>query len=627
MHADCDGPRIGATNCVLIDMNVIARLLSALPGRSAAGIRGIQFSVHYIQTIDWEHAVRKYLNIHLPDQSIRTEELQGEEIIRAGRYFIARKLLDMGAATVDPMSVQNPLIFSAGPFAGTNFSNANRLSVGCKSPLTGGIKEANTGGSFGFALGQLEIAGFTLHGAAPDWTVIRITKDGQIAFESAEPYLGKGNNEVARLLLEKYGKKISFAICGPVGEYLGLMSGISFADTDGRPSRLAARGGVGAVMGTKKVKAIVVDTHKMPSFHDRQKVMGAVREYGAKLGKEPAIDNFKRLGTAMVADLTNYIGGLPVRNFSAGRMVEEKDGPFKLGGAYIRELNLSRGGKTAHDCMPGCMIECSNVYFDDKGQELVSPLEYETLGLVGSNCGLQDPDQVARLNAVANDLGIDTIELGAMLGVLMEAGQAAFGDADFMMRALDDIRAGNERGRLLAQGAFRVGQHFKVARVPVIKRQGISAYDPRVIEVTGISMMLTAQGADHTVGNLPAFDCKGKSTEELVTVSLGAQVSAAAADSLGFRIFGRSVTDTNPQLIVTALNDAHGTQLEEPFLKQLGREVLELEWAFNREAGFTDQDDELPSFFYDEALAPTGNLARHRAAEVNRCLDQLLAAA
>ena len=609
MHVDCDGPRIGPTNCVLTDMN------------------GIQFSVHYIQTTDVEPIMRKYLNIHLPDQSIQTEELQGEEIIRAGRYFIARKLLDMGAATVDPMSDQNPLIFSAGPFAGTNFSNANRLSVGCKSPLTGGIKEANTGGSFGFALGQLEIAGFTLHGAAPEWTVIRITKDGQIAFESAEPYLGKGNNEVARLLLEKYGKKISFAICGPVGEYLGLMSGISFADTDGRPSRLAARGGVGAVMGTKKVKAIVVDTHKMPTFHDRQKVMGAVRDYGAKLGKEPAIDNFKRLGTAMVADLTNYIGGLPVRNFSAGRMVEEKDGPFKLGGAYIRELNLSRGGRTAHDCMPGCMIECSNVYFDDKGQEMVSPLEYETLGLVGSNCGLQDPDQVARLNAVANDLGIDTIELGAMLGVLMEDGQAAFGDADFMMRALDDIRAGNERGRLLAQGAFRVGQHFKVARVPVIKRQGISAYDPRVIEVTGISMMLTAQGADHTVGNLPAFDCKGKSTEELVTVSLGAQVSAATADSLGFCIFGRSVTDTNPQLIVTALNDAHGTALEEPFLKKLGREVLELEWAFNKQAGFTDQDDELPSFFYDEALAPTGNLARHRASEVNRCLDQLLTAA
>ncbi len=569
--------------------------------------------------------MRKYLHINLADRSIRTEELHGEAIVRAGRYFIAKTLLDMGAASVEPMSPQNPLIFSAGPFAGTNFSNANRLSVGCKSPLTGGIKEANTGGTFGFALGQLEIAGFTLHGAAPEWTVIRITKDGQIAFESAEPYLGKGNVEAASMLFENYGKKISFALCGPVGEYLGLMAGISFADTDGRPSRLAARGGVGAVMGSKKVKAIIVDTHKMPPFHDRQKVMGAVREYGAKLGKEPAIDNFKRLGTAMVADLTNYIGGLPVRNFSAGRMVEEKDGPFKLGGAYIRELNLARGGQTAHDCMPGCMIECSNVYFDDKGQEMVSPLEYETLGLVGSNCGLGDPDDVARLNAVANDLGIDTIELGATLGVLMEAGLGAFGDAGFMMAALDDIRLGNERGRLLAQGTARVGEHYGVARVPVIKRQGISAYDPRVIEVTGISMMLTAQGADHTAGNLPAFDCKGKSTEELVAASLGAQISAAAADSLGFCIFGRSVTDANPQLIVTALNDAHGTQLDETFPRTIGREVLELEWAFNKLAGFAEQDDELPQFFYDEALAPTGNVARHRAKEIRLSLEQLIA--
>ncbi|UCH17265.1 MAG: hypothetical protein JSW36_16535 [Burkholderiales bacterium] len=568
--------------------------------------------------------MRKYLHIDLATQAIKTEELHGEAVIRAGRHLIARTLLDAGVASIDPMSPNNPLIFSAGPLAGSNFSNANRLSVGCRSPLTGGVKEANTGGTFGFALGQLEIAGFTLHGAAPEWCVIRITKDGQIAFEDAAPYLGKGNNEVARLLLDKYGKKISFALCGPVGEYLGLLAGISFSDTNQRPSRLAARGGVGAVMGLKRVKAIVVDTHKMPPFHDRQKVMGAVREYGAKLGREPAIDNFKRLGTAMVADLTNYIGGLPVRNFSAGRMVEEADGPLKLGGSFIREQNLARGGKTAHDCMPGCMIECSNVYFDAEGREIVSPLEYETLGLVGSNCGLGDPDEVARLNATANDLGIDTIELGVTLGVLMEAGQGAFGDVAFMATALEDIRAGNARGRLLAQGAARVGEHFAVKRVPVIKRQGISAYDPRVVEVTGISMMLTAQGADHTAGNAPSFDCKGKSTDELVAASLGLQTSVAVADSIGFCIFGRSVTDTNRQLVADALNAAHGTQLDTAALDALGREVLQLEWEFNRRAGFTEADDELPEFFFDEALPPTDNRQRHRAARVRQGLTLAL---
>lgn len=567
--------------------------------------------------------MRKYLHIHLESRNVVAEELNGEKIVRAGRYFIARTLLDGGVATVDPLSPDNPLIFSAGPFAGTNFSNANRLSVGCRSPLTGGIKESNAGGTFAFALGQSELAGFTLHGASPEWTLIRITKEGAVTFEDAQPYLGRGNDEVARMLFEKYGKKISYALCGPVGEYLGLIAGIAFPDTDGRPSRLAARGGVGAVMGSKRIKAIVVDQHKMPTFHDRKKVMGAIRDYGARLGKEPAIDNFKRFGTAAVGDFTNYIGGLPVRNFRDGQLTPDRDA-FKLGGAHIRERNLSRGGQTAHPCMPGCMIECSNVYMGADGKELVSPLEYETLGLMGSNCGLEDPDDVARLNAVVNDMGVDTIEVGATLGVLMDAGLGAFGDADYMMAALEDIRRGNERGRLLAQGAARVGEHLGATRVPVIKRQAISAYDPRVIEVTGISMMLTAQGADHTAGNLPAYDCKEKTTADLVAVSLGAQVNAAVADSLGLCVFGRSVTDTNPDLIVGALNDAHGTNLDPSFLKTLGTEALELEWAFNRAAGFTEADDELPTFFHNEPLQPTGKTARHGSDAVNRSLRELL---
>jgi len=569
--------------------------------------------------------MRKYLHIKLGDRSVETEELNGEAVIRVGRHFIAKTLLRLGTAKVDPLSPENPLIFSAGPFAGTNFSNANRISVGCKSPLTGGIKEANSGGTFGFALGQIETAGLTLYGAASEWVVIRITKDGAITYESAAPYMGKGNNEVAALIFEKYGKKVSFALCGPVGEYLGLAAGIAFPDTDGRPSRLSARGGVGAVMGSKKVKAIIVDMHKMPTFHDRKKVMGAVREYGALLTKDPAIDMFRRIGTAAMGDFTSRLGGLPVRNFSAGRQTEAADGPFKLGGDYIRELNMSRGGNPTHACMPGCMIECSNVYVDENGKELVSPLEYETLGLMGSNCGLTDPDDVARLNGVANDLGVDTIEVGATLGVLMDVGVAKFGDLGFMNDALQDMRVGNERGRLLAQGTARVGAHYKAARIPAIKGQGISAYDPRVIEVTGISMMLTAQGADHTSGNLPGFDCKDKTTEELVEASLEIQALSAAVDSLGLCIFGRSVTNTNTALIVTALNDAHGTQLEPSFYMALGMETLRMEWEFNKAAGFAEADDELPAFFYTEALAPSGKTARHHSAPVNKRLRELLA--
>ena len=178
---------------------------------------------------------------------------------------------------MDPLSDENPLIFSVGPFAGTNFSNANRISVGCRSPLTGGIKEANAGGSFGFALGQLSVAGMTLNGACKEWTLMRITVEGEVTFSSADDLLGLSNFECAAKLHERFGKKVSLALCGPVGEYGGLLAGISFSDTDLRPSRLAARGGVGAVMGVKRVKAIVVDLNKMPKLHDRKKVIGAVK--------------------------------------------------------------------------------------------------------------------------------------------------------------------------------------------------------------------------------------------------------------------------------------------------------------------------------------------------------------
>src|SRR5437762_460645 len=449
--------------------------------------------------------MRKYYDIKLDDRTIGKRELEGEAIVKAGRYHIAKTLLELGAATVDPLSPQNPLIFSAGPFAGTSFSNANRTSVGCKSPLTGGIKEANGGGSFSYGLGQLKVAGFTLHGASPTWVVLHFKKDGTIDFDDAAPYLGKGNFEAQEMLHRKYGKKVTIALCGPVGEFQGLLAGIAFSDKDGRPARLSARGGVGAVMGSKKVKAVVVDMDKIPPFTDAKKVNVAIKDFVKILLADSMFTNFyQKIGTMGMADLQNALGGLPVRNFSAGQLVNVSTGEkFKMGGEYISQLNVSRGGEHTHACMPGCVIQCSNVYHDANGKEVVSPVEYETLGLLGTNCGIGDPDQLAQLNFIANDLGVDTIELGAMLGVLMEAGLGAFGDVRFMADCLGEIARGTEKGRLWAQGTARVGEHYGVRRTPVIKKQAISAYDPRVVEATGIAMMATAQGADHTAGNLP----------------------------------------------------------------------------------------------------------------------------
>src|SRR5687767_14894877 len=562
--------------------------------------------------------MRTYYDIKLSDRTVTKRELHGEAVVKAGRYLIAKTLLEAGAATVDPLSPANPLVFSAGPFAGTSFSNANRTSVGCKSPLTGGIKEANGGGTFSYALGQLKVAGFTLLDASPNWVVIHLKKDGTIDFDDATPYMGKGNFEAASMLHAKYGNKTSLALCGPVGEYQGLIAGITFSDKDRRPSRLAARGGVGAVMGSKKVKAIVVDMDKIPPFEDAKKVNAGIKEYAKLLQADGVIANFyAKLGTMGMADVQNYMGGLPVRNFSAGQMADTKAGQvFKMGAEHIGPLNTSRGGEQTHACMPGCVIQCSNVYHDESGKEVASPIEYETLGLLGTNCGLNNPDELAALNFIANDLGVDTIEVGAMIGVLMEAGLGVFGDAKFMTDVLAEVRAGTPNGRIWAQGTARVGEHYKVSRVPVIKKQAISAYDPRVVEATGVSMMVTAQGADHTVGNLPRLKTKELTADAIITQSLAHQTKVAANDSLGLCIFGMSVTNPNTQFLVDTLNAAHGTSLTPEFFDALGQDALRMEHEFNKRAGFTEKDDELPAFFYSEPLPPTNNVARFHAGDV-----------
>ncbi len=569
--------------------------------------------------------MRKYINFNLNDKSFTTEEWEGESLVKGGRYLIAKTMVENNLAEVDPLGPDNPLIFSAGPFAGMTFSNANRTSVGCKSPLTGGIKEANGGGTFGYGMGSRGVIGFTLHGQSDDWVVIHFHKDGEITFDDATPYMGLPNFEAAELIKEKYGKKIAIGMIGPVGEYQGLLAGISFTDNDGRPSRLAARGGVGAVMGSKKVKAIVLDVDKMPELHDRKKALTASKEYSKKLNNDPTITKFfQPLGTMGMADYTNHIGGIPVNNFTSGQQINTKEGDiFTMGGGHISQLNTSRGGNHTHACMPGCVIQCSNVYVDKDGNEITSPVEYETLALLGTNCGLTDPDDLAVMNQHCNELGIDTIETGAMIAVLMDAGLAKFGDVEFMSQVFEELKNGTENGKLWAQGTARVGEHYGIHRVPVIKKQAISAYDPRVIEVTGISMMTTAQGADHTAGNVPRYKSADKDIEELMDASLSSQIASAAIDSLGMCIFGRAVTNPNIDFLSNAINDALGTDIQPTFFHEMGRETLKLEREFNIAAGFTDADDDLPVFFYEEPLQPTNRTARFHGKDVFDILDRM----
>lgn len=561
---------------------------------------------------------RQYLDINLSNQTVKAEELSDLDLVKAGRHLIVRKLLEMGSAKIDPMSAENPLIFSAGPLAGTTFSNANRLSVGCKSPMTGGIKEANAGGTLAYAMGRVGIAGFTLHGQAEDWVIIHIDKEANFSFLDAAELLELDNFEAANYLFDKYGKKISFALCGPIGAYGGLLGGIAVSDTDGRPSRMAARGGVGAVMGNKKVKAIVIELHSMPELHDRKKTLGAVKQYGKWMRENDIIvGGYTEMGTMGTGDYVNHVGGIPVNNFTSGTAPNNDDGEFALGGTFVRALNLSRGGQQSHACMPGCIIQCSNVYADENGDEVVSPVEYETLGVLGTNCGLTHPDNLAQMNYLCNALGIDTIETGATIALLMDVGLAEFGDVDFMQRFFQALQDGTEEGKLWAKGVYQVGKHYDHHRIPAIKKQAISAYDPRIIEVTGVSMMSTAQGADHTTGNVPKMKTSDKDLGELMQISLESQIACAASDSIGLCVFGRFVTNPKVDFMAQSINDALGTNLSPNFFYEIGKEVLKMERDFNLAAGFTQDDDDLPEFFYDEQLPPTQRTARFRGKDVH----------
>ncbi|GAA6733220.1 aldehyde ferredoxin oxidoreductase C-terminal domain-containing protein [Thermus oshimai] len=555
--------------------------------------------------------MRRSLRLDLKERKAFWQEVPLEEAAFGGRYRTAKLLMEREAYRFDPLSPENPLVFAVGPLAGTSFSNANRTSVGTRSPLTLGIKEANGGGTFGYALGQLGLSYLVLEGQAPEWTVLRLTREGEVFFEPAEGLLGLGNYEAAKRLFSAYGQKIAFALLGPVGEYGGLLSGIAFSDVDGRPSRLAARGGVGAVMASKRVKAIVVEVAGRPLVQDKPKATEALRRYAALLRQDPLVMQFyNAIGTMGMADFQNAFGGLPVRNFREGRLAPPE--AFRMGGQYIAPLNKARGGKHTHACMPGCVIQCSNVIVDEKGEEIVSPLEYETIGLLGTNCGLNDPDQVAHLNRLANDLGIDTIEAGATLALLLEKGEAPWGDYAFLRKKLEALYTPTEEARFLAQGTARVGEALGLKRVPVIKRQAISAYDPRVVEATGVTMMVTAQGADHTAGNAPRLETRAMPVEEILLASHQAQVNAAANDSLGLCVFGGSVTNKNQDLVREAIFGVLGVELPGDYWTRLGEEVLRLEHRFNHLAGFTHEDDRLPAFFYEEPLPPKGYTARFR---------------
>ncbi len=543
--------------------------------------------------------------------SVRTRTLKLEPVPTSwerlgGRGLIARILLDEVLPECEPLGPKNKLIFCPGLLTGHMLSSIDRLSVGAKSPLTGGVKESNSGGTTSLQLASMGIKALIIEDwpIEPVWSVLYLSMDG-VHFDAADELAGLGVYDSAELLKTRYGKKVAISIIGPAGERKMVSAGVLNLDKDGTPSRINARGGLGAVMGSKGLKAIVFDPvgGQKPPILDLEAFRTTQKIYNKYLMDHPQTHTYSDYGTPAMVHLTDGLGALPTRNFSSGTFEFADD----ISGETMRDLILARGGEgnTTHACMPGCIIRCSNIFAGEDGKTIVSPIEYETVGLMGSNLGIREYDFIGRLNWQANDLGVCSIELGAALGVAAEAGYMEWGDGKRALELCEEIRKNTPMGRILGSGAGWTGKILGVERVPVVKNQAMSAYEPRAIKGMGVTFATTPQGADHTCGQTIRDKINHLLPDGQVELSLKKQIAMAGYDCLGaciFSAFGFAVAP--PETIRDFINARYGWGVDNTILSELGKHTIKMEVEFNQKAGFTKADDRLPEWMTREPVPP-----------------------
>jgi aldehyde:ferredoxin oxidoreductase len=509
----------------------------------------------------------------------------------------------------DPLGPDNVIVLAPGLLAATSLPNNGRLSVGGKSPLTGTIKEANSGGTAAQKLARLGIAAVVIQGSSKEPVTLSISARG-VDFLPAQALWGRGNLETVELLKEQFPGS-GLVTIGPAGEKLLKASAVIVTSHDYH-LRAAARGGLGAVLGSKRVKAVVIDDTGGVGITvaEPERFKKATTAFTAGTLQHPLLGGLRALGTPLLVGLMNEMGGLATRNFSRGVFA----GAEQIGGETMAKLLGERKGAVAsHTCMPGCVIACSQVYTDQQGKVLTSGLEFETLGLVGSNCEIDDLDNIARIDGLCDDLGLDTIDVGGAAGVAMEAGRIPWGDGARLIEVLESIRKDDPLGLLIGNGCAATGKALGVERIPVVKGQSLSAYDPRVLKGTGVTYATSPMGADHTCGNAlpspanPGYDPSSPVGQHQVSEFL--QSFFAAIDSLGLCLFASIPMLDMPEIqahLIEAVSAKLGQALPESYLFDLGRQVNIAERAFNRLAGHGPESDRLPRFFKEESLIPGG---------------------
>ena len=548
------------------------------------------------------------LTVDMKNLDVKKDSMDQELYDLGGRALIAQYMIKNVPPTCDPLGNENRLVFCTTVFAGTKLTTAHRMSVGGKSPLTGGIKESNVGG---FAARQMANHGIKMIEVldVPEqdglW-LLHIDPQGKVTLKDASSFKGVNNYDFVDAIKEEYGDNVATISIGSAGERLYKNASIQVSEfKSGHPSRAAARGGIGAIMGSKGLKAIVIEEpieKYKTEYADKEKF----DELCLKLNKMAAAgaskDPFSKIGTISTIEVTGANGILPVDNFS-GKLFKD----YQEVGANKFMTNLAeRGGRNKLTCQPGCVVQCSNCYNDKDGNYLTSGLEYETVALFGPNCHISDLDAIAMMDKLCDDMGVDTIETANAVAVCMESGKIPWGDSEAVIGLLNELKDGTEFGNILGQGCEAVGKHLGCARIPVVKHQALAGYEPRNTKGTGITYATSPMGADHTAGLTMgrAFDDAGRSAQAYVSNKL--QVAMAFADSM-MCIFAFSHIVPGLPLLGEMMGALYGGDSSYSRVTGMGVKTLLTERAFNKMAGMTKEDDRLPEFFYNERSDATGS--------------------
>jgi len=554
----------------------------------------------------------KIFRVNMSNLRTTIEDVPEEWNLLGGRALTSTIVSKEVDPTCHPLGSKNKLVFAPGLLTGTMAANSGRLSVGAKSPLTGGIKESNVGGTASQRLAKLGIKALIIEGMPADdkFYCLHVHKDGVNIKEETE-LLGKGNYEVINTILERYTENTGVITIGQAGEYKISCANISVKDPKGH-IRSAGRGGLGAVMGSKRIKFITLDDNDGSGIdiNDKDEFRKAARIFNKGLLNHPVSgDALPRYGTNVLVNILNEAGGLPTKNFRMGRF----EGADNISGETMYENIMSRKGDTTHGCHVGCIIRCSQTYNDKDGNYLTSGFEYETIWGFGAGCMVDDLDLIAQADHLCDDVGLDTIEMSVTMQTAMEAGIIPFGDGPGILKLLNEVKEGTPLGRILGNGADFTGKAFAVTRVATVKGQGIPAYDPRSVKGIGITYTTTPMGADHTAGYAVATNILkvGGHVDPLqkegqIELSRNLQIATAALDSAGLCIFvAFAVIDDESvsHAIIDMINAQYGINWTVDDWFNLGRYVLRTELDFNKAAGFTKKDDRLPEFF-NEPIPP-----------------------